>query len=153
MHETYMRLALEEARAAGAQGEVPVGCVIVREGKVIARGHNRRELLSDATAHAELEAIREASRALGTWRLTGCTLYVTLEPCPMCAGAMINARLDAVVYGAPNPKAGCCGSVLPLFHEKFNHHPAVCGGVLEEECAKVLGAFFRPNSGEFDRET
>jgi len=149
----YMQQALALAREAALHGDIPVGCVIVRDGTVIGRGHNRRELLSDATAHAELEAIREACHALGTWRLTGCTLYVTLEPCPMCAGAILNARLDTVVYGAPNPKAGCCGSVLPLFHEKFNHHPAVFGGVLEAECASVLGAFFRPHSFEIDCET
>ena len=149
----YMQQALALAREAALHGDIPVGCVIVRDGTVIGRGHNRRELLSDATAHAELEAIREACHALGTWRLTGCTLYVTLEPCPMCAGAILNARLDTVVYGAPNPKAGCCGSVLPLFHEKFNHHPAVFGGVLEAECASVLGAFFRPHSPEIDCET
>ena len=148
-----MEEALALAREAARHGDIPVGCVIVRDGTVIGRGHNRRELLSDATAHAELEAIREACHALGTWRLTGCTLYVTLEPCPMCAGAILNARLDTVVYGAPNPKAGCCGSVLPLFHEKFNHHPAVFGGVLEAECASVLGAFFRPHSSEIDCET
>ena len=140
----FMEQALALAREAARHGDIPVGCVIVRDDEIIGRGQNRRELLSDATAHAEVEAIREASRALDSWRLSGCTLYVTLEPCPMCAGAILNARVDTVVYGAANPKAGCCGSVLPLFHEKFNHHPAVYGGVLETECARVLGDFFRP---------
>ena len=144
----YMQHALALAREAARHGDIPVGCIIVRDDEIIGRGQNRRELLSDATAHAEVEAIRAACRALGSWRLSGCTLYVTLEPCPMCAGAILNARLDTVVYGAANPKAGCCGSVTPLFHEKFNHHPAVYGGVLEEECAKVLGEFFRPNATE-----
>lgn len=142
--------ALSLARAAARHGDIPVGCVLVRDGAVIARGRNRRELLGDATAHAELEAIRMACQRLGHWRLTGCTLYVTLEPCPMCAGAILNARIDTVVYGAANPKAGCCGSVLPLFHENFNHHPAVYGGVLEAECARILREFFRPNGTETD---
>ena len=148
-----MEEALALAREAARHGDIPVGCVIVRDGQVIGRGSNRRELLGDATAHAELEAIRAACRAAGSWRLSGCTLYVTLEPCPMCAGAILNARIDAVVYGAQNPKAGCCGSVLPLFHEKFNHHPAVYGGVLEAECARILGDFFRPTPDKSERET
>lgn len=148
-----MQEALSLARDAADHGDIPVGCVIVRDGIILGRGSNRRELLGDATAHAEMEAIRAACRAAGSWRLNGCTLYVTLEPCPMCAGAILNARIDTVVYGAPNPKAGCCGSVLPLFHERFNHHPAVYGGVLEEECAKLLGEFFRPQSDKQGRET
>jgi tRNA(adenine34) deaminase len=142
----FMQQALTLAQEAALHGDIPVGCVIVRDGQVVGRGRNRRELLGDATAHAELEAIREACSALGTWRLSDCTLYVTLEPCPMCAGGMINSRIHTVVYGAANPKAGCCGSVLPLFHEKFNHHPVIYGGVLEGECAQVLGEFFRPNN-------
>ncbi len=142
--ECYMTAALALAREAAAHGDIPVGCVVVRDGEIIGRGCNRRELLGDATAHAEVEAIRDACRRLGSWRLSGCALYVTLEPCPMCAGAIINARLDAVVYGAANPKAGCCGSVLSLFQERFNHHPAVYGSVLEGECAALLGDFFRP---------
>lgn len=140
-----MQQALTLAREAALRGDIPVGCVIVQNDVIIGQGRNRRELLGDATAHAELEAIREACQRLGSWRLGGCTLYVTLEPCPMCAGAIINSRIDTVVFGACNPKAGCCGSVLPLFHEKFNHHPTVYGGVLEEQCAQVLRDFFRPN--------
>lgn len=111
-NESYMREALSLAQEAAAHLDIPVGCVIVKDGMIIGRGRNRRELLGDATAHAEVEAIREACAHLGTWRLTGCALYVTLEPCPMCAGAIINARIDTVIYGASNPKAGCCGSVL-----------------------------------------
>ncbi|MCD8008863.1 MAG: nucleoside deaminase [Clostridiales bacterium] len=142
--ERYMTAALALAREAATHGDIPVGCVVVRDGEIVGRGCNRRELLGDATAHAEVEAIRDTCRRLGNWRLSGCALYVTLEPCPMCAGAIINARLDAVVYGAANPKAGCCGSVLSLFQERFNHRPAVYGGVLEGECAALLGEFFRP---------
>ncbi len=137
-----MAQALELAKAAAAHGDIPVGCVIVKDGEVIGRGHNRRELLGDATAHAEVEAIREACKQLGTWRLTDCDLYVTLEPCPMCSGAIINARIGRVIYGAANPKAGCCGSVIPLFLERFNHRPQVYGGVMEEKCAEILGLFF-----------
>ncbi|MCD7843581.1 MAG: nucleoside deaminase [Clostridiales bacterium] len=142
--EHYMTAALALAREAAAHGDIPVGCVVVRNGEIVGQGCNRRELLGDATAHAEVEAIRDACRRLGSWRLSGCALYVTLEPCPMCAGAIINARLDAVVYGAANPKAGCCGSVLSLFQERFNHHPAVYGGVLEQECAALRGGCLRP---------
>ena len=138
----YMQQALTLAREAATHGDIPVGCVIVRDGSVIGRGHNRRELLSDATAHAELEAIREASRALGTWRLTGCTLYVTLEPCPMCAGAILNARISTIRYGAKEPLSGCCGSILNLFEEGFGHRPRIYGGLLEEECAALLREFF-----------
>lgn len=141
--EHWMGEALQLARLAAEHDDIPVGCVIVKDGEVIGRGHNRRELFGDATAHAELEAIREACRALGTWRLSGCTLFVTLEPCPMCAGGIINARLDAVIYGAANAKSGCCESVVPLFQEGFNHHPAVYGGVLQRECADLLKVFFR----------
>lgn len=144
--EQYMQQALSLAHEAAEHMDIPVGCVIVKGGQIIGRGRNRRELLGDATAHAELEAIREACQTLGSWRLTDCALYVTLEPCPMCAGAIINSRIDTVIYGAANPKAGCCGSVLSLFQERFNHHPAVFGGVLEEDCARVLRQFFRPNT-------
>lgn len=140
--ETYMAQALALAQEAASHGDIPVGCVIVQNGEVIGRGCNRRELLADATAHAEVEAIREACHRLGTWRLTDCDLYVTLEPCPMCAGAILNARLGRVIYGAANPKAGCCGSVIPLFLERFNRRPEVYGGVLEQECAELLGLFF-----------
>lgn len=143
IQERYMRQALALAGEAAGHEDIPVGCVIVKDGAVIGRGHNRRELLGDATAHAEVEAIREACKALGTWRLTDCDLYVTLEPCPMCAGAIINARVGRVIYGAANPKAGCCGSVIPLFLERFNHRPAVYGGVLENECSEILGLFFK----------
>ena len=141
--EDYMRLALEQAQEAFDAGEVPVGCVIAdAEGRVIASGRNRREQTRRADAHAELEAIRQACDALGTWHLEDCTLYVTLEPCPMCAGAIINARVGTVVYGAKEPNFGSCGSVINLFEERYGHHPAVFGGVLAEECAGVLSAFF-----------
>ena len=130
-HEEYMRQALELARLAMAEGEVPVGCVIVRDGAVVGRGRNRRETAQTALGHAELEAIAQACRTLGGWRLAGCALYVTLEPCPMCAGAIVNARIPAVYYGAKDDKAGCCGSVLNLFEERFNHHPRIYGRVLE----------------------
>ena len=142
-HEFYMRQALALAREAIEDGDVPVGCVIVREGEIIGRGRNRREADGDATAHAEVEAIRDACGRLGSWRLHGCTLYVTLEPCPMCAGAIINARIGAVRYGVRDPKAGCCGSVLNLFEERFNHRPRVYGGLLEPECRALLEEFFQ----------
>ena len=141
--EAYMRLALELAAEAAAEGEVPVGAVIVREGAVVGVGRNRRERARNALAHAEIEAIADACRRLGGWRLFGCTLYVTLEPCPMCAGAIINARIDRVVFGARDPKAGSCGSVTDLFSLPYNHKPAVQGGLLEEECGRVLSDFFR----------
>ena len=138
-----MRQALALAREAIEDGDVPVGCVIVREGEIIGRGRNRREADGDATAHAEVEAIRDACGRLGSWRLHGCTLYVTLEPCPMCAGAIINARIGAVRYGVRDPKAGCCGSVLNLFEERFNHHPRIYQGPLNEECESLLQEFFQ----------
>ena len=143
MHEKYLRQALDLARQAAACGEVPVGCVIVKDGRVIGRGRNRREECQAAWSHAEMEAMAQANRALGTWRLDGCTLYVTLEPCPMCAGAIVNARIPAVYYGAKDDKAGCCGSVLNLFEERFNHHPRIYGRVLEAECAALLQEFFQ----------
>ena len=142
-HEAYMRRALELAAQAAEQGDVPVGCVIVRDGEIVGEGRNRREENGDATAHAELEAIRDACRRLGSWRLHRCTMYVTLEPCPMCAGAIINARIPALYYGAKDEKAGCCGSVLNLFEERFNHHPRIYGGVLEAECSALLQSFFQ----------
>lgn len=142
-HEEYMRQAMELARQAAREGDVPVGCVIVRDGQVVGRGRNRREEHGDATAHAELEAIRDACANLGSWRLHGCTMYVTLEPCPMCAGGIINARIDTVRYGAKDDKAGACGSVLNLFEERFNHKPRLYGHLLEEECAAQLQAFFQ----------
>ena len=142
-HEHYMRMALELAREAAAAGEVPVGCVIADgEGRVIGRWRNRREETADATSHAEIEAIREAGEALGSWRLDGCTLYVTLEPCPMCAGAIINARVPSLVYGAADAVSGSCGSVIDLFFERYGHHPKVLGSVLGEEAAALLRAFF-----------
>lgn len=142
-HETCMRQALALAREAAAVGEVPVGCVIVdAEGRIIGRGRNRREETHRADAHAELEAIRMACDALGTWRLEGCTLVVTLEPCPMCAGAIVNARIPKIIYGAKEPNFGSCGSVLNLFEERYGHHPAIYGGVLKDECAAVLSDFF-----------
>ena len=148
--EHYMRQALDLARQALDTGDVPVGCVVVRDGIVIGRGWNRREADGDALAHAECLAIQDACRTLGGWNLRGCDLYVTLEPCPMCAGAIVNARLRAVYYGARDEKAGCCGSVLNLFMEDFNHKPRVYPGVLEPECAALLQDFFhtlRKNGG------
>ena len=139
----FMQAALELAREAAAEGEVPVGCVIVRKGQIVGRGRNRRETDKSALAHAEIEAIAESCRNLGGWRLWECTLYVTLEPCPMCAGAIINARIPRVVYGASDTKCGAAGSVCSLFSMGFNHHPTVEAGVLEEECAALLTEFFQ----------
>ncbi len=140
---TWMRVALDEARRAREHGDVPIGAVAVRDGAILARAHNRREADGDATAHAELIAIREASRILGHWRLEGVTLYCTLEPCAMCAGAMVLARLPRLVYGAPDPKAGAGGSVLDLLnHPQLNHRVEVTGGVLAEECAALIVEFF-----------
>ena len=138
-----MRMALALAEEAGAAGEIPVGCVIVREGQVVGRGRNRREERQRTSSHAEMEAIAQANATLGTWRLEDCALYVTLEPCPMCAGAILNARVPVVCYGARDDKAGCCGSVLNLFEERFNHHPRIYGGVLEGDCAALLREFFQ----------
>lgn len=138
----WMHQALLEAKEAAALGEIPVGAVIVRDEQVIARAHNRRELDQDAMAHAEVLCIQQACRVLNSWRLSGCTLYVTLEPCPMCSGAIINSRLDRVVYGAKDDKAGCAGSVADLFVMPFNHTPVIRSGILEEECASVLSEFF-----------
>ena len=146
-HEDFMRQALELAQEAAAEGDVPVGCVIVRDGQIIGRGRNRREERGDATAHAELEAIRDACARLGSWRLHGCTLYVTLEPCPMCAGGIINARISEVRYGTRDEEAGCCVSVLDLLSEPFNHRPRVYRGPLEEECRSLLQDFFESLRG------
>ena len=141
--EQTMALALSLAREAFDAGDVPVGCVITdRDGNVIGRGRNRREENGDATAHAEIEAIREACKALGDWRLEDCAITVTLEPCPMCAGAIINARIPTVVYGAKEPVFGSCGSVIDLFFERYGHTPRVYGGVKEQDCAGLLKAFF-----------
>jgi tRNA(adenine34) deaminase len=141
--EQGMRAALREARASADADEVPVGCVIVHDGLVIGRGHNQVEGLKDATAHAEILAIGAASAALESWRLHECTLYVTLEPCSMCAGAIVLARLGRLVYGAPDPKAGACGSVLDVIHEpRLNHRVEVSAGLLAEECGALLREFF-----------
>lgn len=141
--EEYMMQALALAREAAADGEVPVGAVIVRDGEIIGTGRNRRERCGNALAHAELEAIDAACRRLGGWQLVGCTLYVTLEPCPMCAGAIINARIERVVQGTLNPKAGSCGSIVNLFALRYNHHPDVHTGVCEDACSQLLKDFFR----------
>ena len=141
--EKFMREALALAQAAADEGEVPVGCVVVRGGEIVGRGRNRREGAKSALAHAEIEAIAEACRNLGGWRLWQCTLYVTLEPCPMCAGAIINARLPRVVYGAKEPTNGCCGSAVDLFMLPCSQKPELVPGVLEEECSAMLSAFFR----------
>ena len=142
-HDDYMREALALAREAAAQGEVPVGCVVVRGGEIVGRGRNRREERQATASHAEMEAIADANARLGTWRLDDCALYVTLEPCPMCAGAIINARIPRVYYGARDEAMGACGGVLNLFMERFPSTPALVGGVLADECRAVLGAFFR----------
>lgn len=142
--ERYMKEAIRQAHKAWKLGEVPIGCVIVRDGKIIARGYNRRNTDKNTLAHAELQAIRKASRAAGDWRLEDCTIYVTLEPCQMCAGAIIQARIPRLVIGSRNPKAGCAGSVLNLLQvPAFNHQVEITEGVLEEECSLMLTNFFR----------
>ena len=143
-HEGFMKEALKQARKAGKLEEVPIGCVIVFEGKIIARGYNRRNIDKNTLAHAELQAIRKASKKLGDWRLEECTMYVTLEPCQMCAGAIVQARIPRVVIGSMNPKAGCAGSILNLLQVKeFNHQVETIYGVLEEECSSMLKDFFK----------
>ena len=158
-HADYMRQALALAREAMEEGEVPVGCVIVWEdGRVVGRGRNRREVDKCALAHAELEAIRQANETLGGWRLHKASLYVTLEPCPMCAGGILNARIPQVWYGAADPKAGWCGAVLEPYDNPFNHHPQVHTGRVEEECSALLREFFqrlrekRKKSSSFRKE-
>ena len=142
--ERYMKEAIRQAHKAWKLGEVPIGCVIVRDGKIIARGYNRRNTDKNPLAHAELQAIRKASRAAGDWRLEDCTIYVTLEPCQMCAGAIVQARIPRLVIGSRNPKAGCAGSVLNLLQvPAFNHQVEITEGVLEEECSLMLTNFFR----------
>ena len=141
-HEKFMREALFLAKRAGKRDEVPVGAVIVRDGKIIARGYNLRETKRSPLAHAEIVSIGKAARRLGGWRLTGCTLYVTLEPCPMCAGAIVNARLDGVVFGAYDPKAGALGSLYNLAEGRLNHTPHVTGGVLQGPCSSLLKQYF-----------
>ena len=140
--EQYMRLAIAEAAKAAAEGEIPVGAVVVRRGEVVAAAHNRREGGKNALAHAECLAIQEACRIRGGWRLWDCDLYVTMEPCPMCAGAIINSRIRRVVYGVTDAKAGCCGSVTDLFSLPFNHRPEVTAGVCAEEITPLVQDFF-----------
>ena len=142
--EKFMKAAIQQAKKAGAIDEVPIGCVIVYEGRIIAKGYNRRNKDANTLSHAELNAIRKASKKMGDWRLEGAVMYVTLEPCQMCAGAIVQSRLDRVVIGAMNPKAGCCGSVLNLLKvPAFNHQVEIESGVLEEECSLMLSDFFR----------
>ena len=143
MRPEFMEEALSLARIAAAAGEVPVGCVVTRAGEIIGRGYNLRETRGSALAHAEILAIDEACKAAGLWRLSDCELYVTLEPCPMCAGAIINARIPRVFFGARDEVSGACGSVLNLFEERFNHKPAIVGGIMAEESAGLLREFFK----------
>ena len=139
----YMKLALKEASVAAKEGEVPVGAIIVRDGEIIASARNNREATGDATGHAELVAIREACTKLGGWHLDQCELYVTLEPCPMCMGAIINSRLKKITFGAKDAKAGACGSILNMNSYPLNHKPEVCEGVMKEECSEILSEFFK----------
>ena len=141
--QKFMEAALTLAKEAAAEGEVPVGCVITLGDRIVGTGRNRREKGKSALAHAEIEAIDQACKTLGGWRLWECTLYVTLEPCPMCAGAIVNARIPRVVYGASDAKCGACGSVCDLFSMEFNHHPTVEKGILEEQCGALLTEFFQ----------
>ncbi len=144
MQEKFMRAAITQAKKAYALGEVPIGCVIEYEGKIIGRGYNRRKTDKNTLTHAELIAIRKASKKLGDWRLEGCTLYVTLEPCQMCAGAIVQARIPTVVIGCMNPKAGCAGSILNILQEpQFNHQVEIIRGVFEKECSTMLTEFFK----------
>lgn len=139
----YMLRAMELARAAGEMGEIPIGAVIVKSGEIIAEGQNCRERKNDATSHAEIEAIRMAGERTGDWRLDGCTLYVTLEPCPMCTGAIINSRISTVVFGAYDLRAGCMDSVIDLCNYPFESRPEIYGGIYEDECAEILSDFFK----------
>ena len=143
-NEKYMEMALKLAFDASQSGEVPVGCIITdKDGNVIGKGQNRRETNQNALDHAEIEAIDQACRSLKSWRLDGCSLYVTLEPCPMCAGAIINSRISELYYGAKDPNTGSCGSVINLFMEKYGHEPKIIGGIMEKECSDCLQAFFK----------
>ncbi len=143
IQEKYMREALKQAKKAYTLGEVPIGCVIVHQGKIIGRGYNRRNTDKNTLSHAEITAVRKASKIIGDWRLEECTLYVTLEPCQMCAGAIIQARIPEVVIGCMNPKAGCAGSILNILEmPQFNHQAAVTRGILEQECSELLKKFF-----------
>lgn len=146
--EDYMKEALTLAKEAAQAGEVPVGCVIVRDGEIIGRGRNRREEKQAVSSHAEMEAMAQANAALGSWRLEDCDLYVTLEPCPMCAGAILNARIGTVVYGAREEKSGSLGSVIDLFSENYGFRPKVYGGVRRDDCAALMRAFFEKLRGE-----
>ena len=143
IHEKYMRLALGLAKKAALADEVPVGCVVIFDGKIVGRGKNARETKQNALCHAEITAIEQACKKIGSWRLCDCDLYVTLEPCPMCAGAIINSRVRNVYFGAHDKKAGACGSVLNLFEYPFNHKPTCTGDVLGRECAQILTDFFK----------
>ena len=145
--DKYMLEAIREAKIAASEGEVPVGAVIVKDGEIIASARNNREATGDATGHAEILAIREACRVLGGWHLEKCELYVTLEPCPMCMGAIINSRIGKVIFGAKDAKAGACGSVLDMRSYPLNHKPEVKGGVMKDECAAVLKDFFEKKRG------
>ncbi len=147
--ERYMREAIKQAKKAALIGDVPIGAVIVYEGKIIARGYNRRNKDKTTLAHAELLAIKKASKVIGDWRLEDCTMYVTLEPCQMCAGAIVQARIPKVVAGCMNPKAGCAGSIIDMFHvEKFNHKVEFAYGIMEEECRALMQDFFRRLRGK-----
>ena len=149
----FMERALELAKMAGEAGEIPVGAVVVKDGEIIAKGHNLRESAHRATAHAELLAIESACASLGTWRLSGCTLYVTMEPCPMCAGALVNSRIDRVVFGCKDAAAGCCGSVINFNSYPFNHAFALTGGVLAEQSQALLRDFFQKRRTEKSEKT
>jgi len=144
IHEKYMRAAMQQAKKAAKLMEVPIGCVIVQEGRIIARGYNRRNTEKSVLCHAELSAIKKACKKTGDWRLEDCVMYITLEPCQMCAGAIVQARIPKVVIGSMNPKAGCAGSVLNLLQiDRFNHQAEIVSGILQEECSEMLSGFFR----------
>ena len=142
-YETFMQKAIEEAKKAEKIGEIPIGAIIVKEGNVIATGYNKREIRKNALLHAEIEAINNACEKIGNWRLINCDLYVTIEPCPMCAGAIINSRIKKLIFGAKDTKAGSCGSVINLFELKYNHRPEVISGVMEVKCRNLLSNFFK----------
>ena len=149
MDATWMAEALAEARKAAAEGEVPIGAVVVHDSRIVGRGRNARETRRDPTAHAEVLALQEAARALGRWRLTGATVYATLEPCPMCAGALVNARVDRLVYAVPDPKAGAAGTLFDVVRdERLNHRVEVTTGVMASECGELLSSFFRSRRGK-----
>ena len=148
-HERWMRLALEEARVAASEDEVPVGAIVVAGGRVVGTGHNQREQLADPTAHAEMIAITQAAESLGSWRLSDCVMYVTLEPCPMCAGAIIQSRLPLVIYGTRDEKAGACHSLFQITNDpRLNHQSTVLSGVMQDECRNILQEFFRRKRAE-----